>query len=193
MVGTASTLKSASRFSRGKWASAIRRARRVAVRVVDLGGEYFGEKPEVGLAFPDGDLRKPARLPSRTVGKCSSRAAAPIAACAAASTVRVLMTCSAAGEQLVVADQRRSGPVVTGQGPDRDDRRDLGAGVAPGVDQHQLRVQGCWMLTARSIAAISAAAGMVRCASSTSISARVPAASPRAGAGGVPKLLMRRR
>ena len=56
MVGTASTLKSASRLRRGNLASLMRRARRRSAAVVDLGGEDLGEVAEVGASFPDGDL-----------------------------------------------------------------------------------------------------------------------------------------
>ena len=54
--------------------------------VVDLGGEDFGEVTQVGVAFPVGDLGEADRF-GADVGRCNSRAAAPIEACAAASTV----------------------------------------------------------------------------------------------------------
>jgi hypothetical protein len=58
---------------------------------VDFGGEGLGEEREVALAFPDGDLGE-SGCSARMVGRCSSRAAAPIEACAAVSVM--VMWCS---------------------------------------------------------------------------------------------------
>src|SRR4051794_33571871 len=60
--------------------------------VVNFGGEDFGQVGQVRLSFPVGDLGQPGAAPVRTVGRCSSRAAAPIEAWAAASTVDAFAT-----------------------------------------------------------------------------------------------------
>ena len=76
--------KSASRLMRGKRASVIRRARRRSVRGVDLGGEDLGEEDQVGLLRTAAASSARRAASARTMGRRSSRVAAPMAAAARA-------------------------------------------------------------------------------------------------------------
>src|SRR5215813_8701679 len=75
---------------------------------------------------------------SRTVGRRSSRAAAPMAAWAAVS---LRWSWGPPGKQLVVGGQGGSRAVVAGERADRDDGRDLAAGLPSGVDDDSLGVE----------------------------------------------------
>src|SRR6478736_1001802 len=62
MPGTASMLKSANRFSLGNLASLMRRGAAPFGAVVDLGGQDLGQVPQVGVAFPVGELGQADRF-----------------------------------------------------------------------------------------------------------------------------------
>ena len=149
--------------------------------VVDLGGEDLGEEPQVGLAFPDGDLGQAGGFGADggQVQFPGGGADRGLGGGVDGRRLRWWWSCSAPGEQFVVVGQGGCRSVVAGQRADRDHRRDV-RWCSRRASMSTTCGSSTPRSTARSIAATSAAAGMVRWASRTSISARVPAASPRA-------------
>ena len=162
--------------------------------VVDLGGEDLGEERQVGLAFAGGDLGQPGGFgadggqvqlagggadarPARLRRRCVAVLAPWLGghACSRAAGRAGRRSRSGSGRA------GRSGPAprsaITGG--------ELGV-VAAGVDEHDLRVEQCRRRRPGPSPRSAPAAGRVRWASRISISARVPAASPRRSAGGVP-------
>ena len=217
MAGLAAKSKSSSRFGRGNPAAWIRRAARRLVAVVALGHHQLGEEPEVGQLFAlggGGDLGEPGpdgRQPQRCGSRPRSPRPRPARSAAAGRRGRSRST---AGQLVAVASRvsswsyggdrrqrprvggqhrhrlqvvavaafvRGSGPARPASGRRRAGRRRCGPRPRP---RRRLADRS---RSAAVIPAITSAAGRWRCSSSTSISARVPAASPSRACGRMPR------
>ena len=183
MSGIGSWLKSASRLMRGNLASMASRIRRRAARSSTSAASTSARYPRWVVVL--GLRSRPAGRPRR--GRWAARSVLSIAACgrrraAGSAEPGQRLRCgdsSRPGQQLVVAGQRRAGRSGTdGPSGQRCTGRIGRPRPAGGPRRDHLRVATA-QAERRVHPASTAAAGKVRCNSSISIRARVPAPSPR--------------
>lgn len=126
-IWAASMVNSASRFEAGKVRFGDAAGAATLAAVIDLGGEDFGKEHQMGLPLAHGDLGQAGGFGAHGGQVQFTRGGAD------------------GGLGCGVAGRSRSGcgrwPVVSGQGADRDHRRDVAGGVAAGVDEHDLGVE----------------------------------------------------